>query len=569
MFSLRSLIVLSLATSSTLASPPRPTRSLPIDGTDRPSSTLHIATDNGGHTLHRQEDADDIPGTLSLPVIHMPRSGLLRRDVEMQLENRSDIAYYTQIFLGTPPQPVYVQLDTGSFELWVNPDCSTLTSSADRAFCEGAGHYTPSDSSTSRDAGTSNTLTYGIGSANISYYVDSIGLAKEATSSNKLKQAKFGVADAGGTEDQFAGVLGLGYGEDRDDNLVELMAKQGLIDAKAFSVALGSRDEGGGVLVLGGVDTAKFDGELVQLPIVPADQSPDGMSRYWVAMQSISYAANASAPNAASALKSRTWNGTDFPIFLDTGSTMTLLPTDVADAMAADLGSEGSDTSGFYPVDCAILDSDGYLDFEFDGLTVRVPLAEMVRSFNSGADQTCYLGFSPSDNFALLGDSFLRSAYVVFDLDSDSVFMAQYDNCGSDVSKISSTSDLKDLKGSCGSGDLYDSLSSSSSSPSSPSPSSAISTATASAKVTDAAASSAESASAETTASPTAAINTHQTPVTSVTKPGSTAASSSSALAENDGSGSSGGTSPAGRVEGCFWAVVVLAGFVVVSLTIF
>ena len=79
--------------------------------------------------------------------------------------------------IGTPPQPQYVQLDTGSFELWVNPNCSTLATAIDTRFCESVGHYDPGASSTSTQLDGSKTLVYGIGSARIDYVTDDIALS--------------------------------------------------------------------------------------------------------------------------------------------------------------------------------------------------------------------------------------------------------------------------------------------------------------------------------------------------------------------------------------------------------
>ena len=76
-----------------------------------------------------------------MPIIHSTNVDYFpKRGVQLQLANRSDVAYYAQLSIGTPPQPVFVQLDTGSFELWVNPDCNTV-SGADAAFCDRIGFY--------------------------------------------------------------------------------------------------------------------------------------------------------------------------------------------------------------------------------------------------------------------------------------------------------------------------------------------------------------------------------------------------------------------------------------------
>jgi hypothetical protein len=77
--------------------------------------------------------------------------------------------------IGNPAQPVFVQLDTGSFELWVNPLCSSLSGS-DASFCATVGHYDTAQSSTATSLETTKTLRYGIGSANITYFTDDIAL---------------------------------------------------------------------------------------------------------------------------------------------------------------------------------------------------------------------------------------------------------------------------------------------------------------------------------------------------------------------------------------------------------
>jgi hypothetical protein len=168
------------------------------------------------------------------------------------------------------------------------------------------------------------------------------------------------------------------------------------------------------------------------------------VARYWVNLDSISH--------TSSSGRNKKWDDTSMAVFLDTGATLTLLPPSVVETIANDLGSDGQDDGGFYSLDCSIVNEAGTVDFTFDGVTIKVPYKEIVREFG-GSDRTCYLGITPSDDYALLGDTFLRSAYVVFDLESDTVFMAQYENCGSDVSSIESSNDLDGLSGSCGSGD--------------------------------------------------------------------------------------------------------------------
>lgn len=321
--------------------------------------------------------------------------------------------------IGTPAQQVFVQLDTGSFELWVNPDCSDLQGSADIRFCQAVGHYDSTSSSTATQLAGTKTLRYGIGSANIQYVTDDIGLAgtgefpkdhyswnckSNLQADSQLKGVQFGVATD--TTDEFAGILGIGHGLNvtiRYKNFIDELEAQGVTETKAFSLALGSKDEQEGVVIFGGLDTGKFTGTLQTLPILAAKDSPDQVPRYWVNLTSLSL----NPPTGAE----KTYENTTMAVFLDSGATLTLLPTKLANAIAADFGADATDANGFYPVSCSLNDMPGTLNFAFDGVTIKVPYNEVVRELQTSFGTQCYLGISPSDDFILLGDTMLRSAY--------------------------------------------------------------------------------------------------------------------------------------------------------------
>ncbi|PKS13340.1 hypothetical protein jhhlp_000111 [Lomentospora prolificans] len=412
--------------------------SLPVDEDVGDLVTLPVYMHKAGVSKRQlSEDDTSSQGVLTLPVIHSTKPGVFKRAVELQLANRSDVAYYAQLNFGTPPQPVFVQLDTGSFELWVNPDCSILPE-RDIRFCEAVGSYDAAVSTTAGKFAGNKTLRYGIGAANVTYIRDSIGLPG---SNAVLKDVQFGVAT--GTEDQFAGILGIGYGEGittQYKNFIDELADQGVTKTKAFSIGLGSKDDQEGVIVFGGVDTAKFSGWLAPLPIIPAAQSPDGVPRYWVQMKGITL----EAPNKPA----KAYPGSNTPVFLDSGATLSLLPQQLAEMIAADFGSPGEDENGFFSVDCKFVGYEGTLDFEFDGVTIRVPYREMIRELSN--PPRCYLGIVASQDFILLGDTFLRSAYVVIDADTKMAYMAQYANCGAMVKPINTPTDISTFYGLCG-----------------------------------------------------------------------------------------------------------------------
>jgi hypothetical protein len=345
----------------------------------------------------------------------------MRRDQDVPLFNVTSISYLIELSLGTPGQSVKVAIDTGSDELWVNPNCrsANLTEGQVKE-CNEDGHYVPGDSSTSQKLTASSSIQYGKGYVELDYYQDSIALPE---STINVTKAIFGVATA--SEDLNEGILGLGWGKNFNlqyDNFIDLLAEEKVTNSRAFSVALGSVDaSNGGVLIFGGVDTKKFTGPLVSNKIL-GPQGGEQLYRYWIQMTGISLTRSGTSSKYANS---------DMPVVLDSGSSLSYLPSSLVRAMAQDFKGQLDRESGLYLVDCSHPDSEGSVDFSFGQATIKVPFNEFIWQFDG---QTCILGAVPvpanSGMTALLGDTFMRSAFVVFDQTEETISMAQYENCG-------------------------------------------------------------------------------------------------------------------------------------------
>ncbi|KAI0017547.1 acid protease [Xylariomycetidae sp. FL0641] len=382
---------------------------------------------------------------VKMPVVHSTNRKVFadmwdKRMIEtVELANRSDVAYYAKLNIGTPVQQVYVQLDTGSFELWVNPDCDNLEGASDVRFCQAVGKYDPSSSSTSTVLEDTTLLRYGIGSASIQYVKDKVGLSGTDA---LLDDVQFGVARE--TRDEFSGILGIGHGQGitmEYPNFVDQLAAQDVTDTKAFSLALGSKSEEEGVIIFGGMDTGKFAGTLQTLPIIPADESPDGVQRYWIHMDSMSL----SPPNG----ETTQYSNSSMDVFLDSGATLTLLPEALANSIASDFGAGPTQLGGYYLVNCSLNDVPGTLNFDFNGISIKVPYREIVRELRTAFGVECFLGISPNDDFALLGDTMLRAAYAVFDQTNNAIHMAQYVNCDTREVEITAQTNFTATRGKC------------------------------------------------------------------------------------------------------------------------
>ncbi|KAI0554785.1 acid protease [Xylaria curta] len=350
-------------------------------------------------------------------------------------------AYLAELTIGDGGQVVNLLIDTGSFELWVNPNCST---SNVPEFCTAFGHYDPSLSSTSqRVDGDGFSIKYGSGQAKGPYYKDDIYI-----SGTRIQNQQFGVANS--SELVWFGIMGLGQGDGFINYplIVDSLEAQGLTNTKLFSMNLGRQVSPGAVITgemtFGGVDTNSYAGRLQKVPTDPSDP------HYKIILNGLANrapGADSSTPLTDSSLP--------LPLIVDSGTTLSLLPESLVSKLAAQFPGATSDGAGGYRVDCAYQNQTGTVDFEILAETGTVTINVSYRDFiwNNGGD--CLLGAWHSDDVGtfILGDSFLRGAYVAFDQTNRALFMSNRLSCGDDQSNIVAVSDEPDaaanIPGSC------------------------------------------------------------------------------------------------------------------------
>lgn len=153
------------------------------------------------------------------------------------------------------------------------------------------------------------------------------------------------------------------------------------------------------------------------------------------------------------------WPSPNLPsaVLLDSGTTLMYLPSTVTEALYEEVGAVtdyvGGTVLSFVP--CDLARQNKTIDFSFSGVQISVPFNELVLYPNapdgsSAADTqvfsdgtpACVFGVavssSSSRNLAVLGDTFLRSAYVVYDLDNDQISLAQtkFNSTADDIEEI-------------------------------------------------------------------------------------------------------------------------------------
>ncbi len=130
-------------------------------------------------SLALQDSSDDFKGFISFPVVGSTGGSVFGAHSKRQIDTdivgkRSGTLYTINLTFGTPGQLVPVHVDTGSSELWVNPNCGKSNSPA---FCQTQPRFTYS--TTLVDTGSMGTISYGTGSASVVYVADHLGVGRK------------------------------------------------------------------------------------------------------------------------------------------------------------------------------------------------------------------------------------------------------------------------------------------------------------------------------------------------------------------------------------------------------
>ncbi|KAK0723341.1 aspartic peptidase domain-containing protein [Lasiosphaeria miniovina] len=420
------------------------------------ASALHAQSFPGASVGH---------GFISIPVSADRRAAVLaKRDgsgySDVSIQNLHISGYTIQIEIGTPPQTLDVAVDTGSVELWVNPNCDrsslaknetvngqTITYGdsvlTDPAECRKRGRYDASKSSTVGDPKIpSQFIVYGgQTTANIDYVSDKISIGGLSVDSQI-----FGAA----TDSNQTGIGIMGFGPARGGYnnsgtyplFLTQLAKSGAIASPAFSLDLRDLDNATGSIVFGGVDKKKYMGALATIPFQTVSRKYSNSDStyeehsYYLTVKSMTLVRPDGSTKGYDI-------GGSFLTSLDCGSANNLLPVGVASAICSDLNGTVTDSVGSCSVDCAARQRPGGVTFGLDGKDILLSYENMIEEFagSNGQPSTCVV--RNSDNVAfvnpftgILGAPFLRSSYAVFDWGNSNLHIAQAADCGTNIVAI-------------------------------------------------------------------------------------------------------------------------------------
>uniref|UniRef100_A0A060TFI1 ARAD1D23562p n=1 Tax=Blastobotrys adeninivorans TaxID=409370 RepID=A0A060TFI1_BLAAD len=351
--------------------------------------------------------------------------------------------------IGTPAQAVKLLIDTGSSDMWVldanDPYCSANsinndTYNATNEFdCTISGTFDPAKSKTFQRTPHEFYVKYGDNTfANGVFANDHFSMGDTV-----VTDLGFGI---GTTANSSTGILGIGLPQNEAtnfnnskvasngsftyDNLPILLRNQGHIDRIAYSLYINQAGATEGHILFGGVDHSKYSGNLWKVPIKNLYESkhPDP-PEFTVQVDDISVKSSRCAEKQSITSK-------PLVALLDSGTTLTYLPEETVSRLANQINATYFPDIGGYLQACNYADRGVSLTYYFGKVPISVDLRQTYFPatkkdgkpiLNARGEEMCILGFNSvaSHQEAILGDSFLRSAYVVFDLEKYEIALAQ------------------------------------------------------------------------------------------------------------------------------------------------
>ncbi|KAK6095666.1 hypothetical protein MT418_004342 [Batrachochytrium dendrobatidis] len=312
----------------------------------------------------------------------------------VEVTNSADAQYYGRIALGTPPQSFLVQFDTGSANLWL-----PSTRCSDPA-CVKHSQFNRLLSSTWTSLTQTFSIQYGTGSLSGVMSSDTFYMAGLTVTNQSFAES---VSQPGTTfiNTKYDGVLGLGMREISINNVatpMENMHAQGLIPAGVFGLYLTKNSAPGSVLTIGGYDPSHVDGSITWLPL--------SKRQFWqVGLTSVTFNGTTLIQNAQAVF--------------DSGTSLIAIPTVSATLIHQQLGAIPYQ-NGLQLIPCTGLPS---VTFMLNNVPFTLRNEDYVIPFGFGYCVSAFVGLD-MHGFWILGDSFMKLYYTIFDSDNNRIGIA-------------------------------------------------------------------------------------------------------------------------------------------------
>ncbi|KAF7554268.1 hypothetical protein G7Z17_g3041 [Cylindrodendrum hubeiense] len=306
----------------------------------------------------------------------------------------NDSEWLTPVNIGTPPQTLNLDFDTGSSDLWV---FSSLTAANE---VTGQVKYNPDKSSTSKElTGETWSITYGDKSSSSgSVFQDKVTIGGLTVSAQAVEAAKT-VSDTFTSESDLDGLLGLGFSS---INTVEPTQQKTFFDSalpqlesKVFTADL--KHDAPGSYNFGFIDKSAYTGEITYTPV----NSAQGFWEFTASGYAV----------GDGALSETSLDG-----IADTGTTLLMLPSAVNKAYYSQIqGAQLNNAAGGYVFPCTA--TTPTFTFSIGSTKFTIPAKFMSYAPLGDGSGTCFGGLQPSEDIGIniFGDIALKAGFVVFD----------------------------------------------------------------------------------------------------------------------------------------------------------
>lgn len=310
-------------------------------------------------------------------------------------QDGTDYSYFAQVLFGSANTPLYMLLDTGAGQSWVmGPDC---TSSA----CKVHNSFGAADSTTFKAIpGSSFSLGYGSGSVSGIYGNDTVSIAGITV------PLTLGVANI--TSDDFNnfpmdGILGLSRAPQDYPNFIQELVASKALKSNLFGVDITRASDGPniGEINFGAPDTSRYNGNLNYNAI-----SSDATQGDWaISMDGLGVGDKDAGITGRLA-------------YIDTGTSYIFAPADDVTKFHGNVPGAKSSDGTTWTVPCTTTTA---LTFTFSGVTYSVPSEDWVGPMANGVCTSNVFGHEIITGQWLLGDTFLKNVYTVFDIDGNRI----------------------------------------------------------------------------------------------------------------------------------------------------
>ncbi|EIN12791.1 acid protease [Punctularia strigosozonata HHB-11173 SS5] len=338
----------------------------------------------------------------------------------------ADFGYYLTVQVGSPPQPMIVQADTGSSDLWL---ASTGSVGVPNTFNK-------SSSSTFLDLDRTVGISYDDGSNTVAEVgTDRVSLAGFTVDDTTVETATI-TPSSGLAYEALSGIIGLAWSAisfSQTPTFMEQLAYSGILSEPLFSFYLGrgydslgdqvTTESNGtvtsGSFTVGGVDDTTFTGNISYFPII---------SQTWWQVAADGLYVNSHLVHGTAGLQA----------MMDTGTEFVTLPNAMIKALAKAVGGKAVKEDGIgynLYVDCsstlpgiALRINGSDFDFSMEDLVWDVfPVNTTGLAKHTGVEKgrlACLLPFMTVEGPALdgppltaiFGDTFLKSWTSVYDI---------------------------------------------------------------------------------------------------------------------------------------------------------